>query len=174
MGRLNPQKNHRLLLDAFAAAAIPGAHLLIAGEGDLRPELEARSAALGIATTVHFLGVRADVPRLFGAADALVMPSSWEGNPLVVMEAMAAGLPVVATRVGCVPELVSPDTGKLTEPGDRDGLAMAMTAMAGDLVRARRLGRAATLIANERFSSEAMARAYEALYRSRRKEQATS
>lgn len=173
VGRLNPQKNHALLLEAFADPRLGAAHLLVAGDGALRAELQARAEALGVAARVHFLGVRADVPRLYGAADAMVLASSWEGNPLVVMEAMAAGAAVVATAVGCVPELVTPDTGWLVPSGNARALADALAAVVADPAEAARRGAAGHTRAVARFDAPVMARAYLELYRSLHREDAT-
>ena len=164
VGRLNPQKNHAALLGAFSAPGLAEARLLIAGDGDLRAALEQQARALGVGDRVHFLGVRRDIPRLLAAADGLVMASTWEGNPLVVMEAMAAGLPVVATSVGCVPELVSERTGWLVPREDEAALSAAMSALAGDRPGARARGAAGAARAMERFDVSVMARAYAALF----------
>ncbi len=163
VGRLNPQKNHALLLEAFARLP-PAVHLLVVGEGELRGELSRRAGELGIGGRVHFLGVRRDVPRVLAAADVFALASGWEGNPLVVMEAMAAGLPVVATSVGCVPELVAPDTGRLVPPGEPAAFAAALAELCSDLVLARRLGTAARAVALARFDAPVMARAYTELF----------
>jgi glycosyltransferase involved in cell wall biosynthesis len=166
VGRLNPQKNHALLLSAFAQAELAalGAQLLLAGKGELRDELQAQAAALGIAENVHFLGVRKDVPALLGAADLFVLASRYEGNPLVVMEAMAAGRAVVATAVGCVPELVGPETGRLVPPGDAAALGVALGELVQDIELAHSLGAAALRTARERFDVSVMADQYLALY----------
>ncbi|MFH1463040.1 MAG: glycosyltransferase [Pseudomonadota bacterium] len=165
-GRLNAQKNQAALLEAFAdpRLAALGAHLLIAGEGDLRPALEARARALGIGDRVRFLGVVSTLPALLAAADAFVLSSDWEGNPLVVMEAMAAGKPIIATSVGCVPKLVSAATGRLVRPGDRAALSAALVEVAGDRDLARALGGAGAEVARDRFDVAQMAAAYRALY----------
>ena len=129
MGRLHPQKDYATLLAAFARLVDehPPARLRIAGEGRLAGELTALVDELGLAGRARLVGLRDDVPRLLGAADALVLASAWEGLPNVVMEAMAAGLPCVATRVGGVPELVEDGrTGTLVPPGDPGALARAM------------------------------------------------
>jgi glycosyltransferase involved in cell wall biosynthesis len=129
MGRLHRQKDYPCLLAAFAdlASAQPLARLRIAGEGPLLGELTALADRLGLADRVRFLGVRDDVPRLLAAADALVLASAWEGLPNVVLEAMAAGLPVVATDVGGVAQMVDDDrTGYLVPPRDPEALARAM------------------------------------------------
>lgn len=129
MGRLHPQKDYPSLLTAFARLVTqhPSARLRIAGEGRLEHELTALVADLGLAGRVRLVGLRDDAPRLLAASDALVLASAWEGLPNVLMEAMAAGLPCVATRVGGVPELVEDGrTGTLVPPGDPGALARAM------------------------------------------------
>jgi len=161
VGRLNEQKNHALLLRAFAQ--VPNqAHLLVVGDGDLRAALESQAAPLG--PRVHFLGIRKDVPDLLAAADIFVLASDWEGNPLVVMEAMSAGLPVVATSVGCVPELVVVGAGVLVDKGDEARLSREMTALAGDLDQAAQAGGVARVHARLRFTVGAMAADYIDLY----------
>ncbi len=166
VARLTAQKNHACLLRAFASPRLEaaGAHLLLAGGGELRGELEALARDLGVERRVHFLGERADVPRVLAAADVFVLPSLWEGNPLAVMEAMAAGRPVVATAVGCVPELVRDGCGCTVPPGDVGALEAAMMAEGSDLAVARRRGASALAAALARFDVGTMARAYEALY----------
>ncbi|NOY26873.1 MAG: glycosyltransferase [Oligoflexia bacterium] len=166
VGRLDTQKNHAALINAFAAPSLAAldAHLLIAGDGELRAGLVARADALGLGQRVRFLGVRADVPRLLGAADAFALASRWEGNPLVVMEALAAGLPVVATAVGCVPELVTPKTGRLVPTGDLPALIAALHAFAADLPAARRAGDAAASWARAHFDVAVMASSYAGLF----------
>lgn len=169
-GRLNTQKNHAGMLEAFADSRLAklGALLLIAGDGDLRGDLERQASTLGLEDRVRFLGVVPNVPQLLAAADIFVLSSDWEGNPLVVMEAMAAGKPIAATAVGCVPELVSPETGLLVQPGDMAALADGLARLAADRDRARALGATGARIAKERFDVSAMARAYRALYQAER------
>lgn len=129
VGRLEPQKAYAVTLDGLARLIDDGhdIHLAIAGEGSQRASLEAEARRLGIADRVTLLGTRNDVPRLMRSADALVLSSSWEGLPNVVMEAHAARTPVVATRVGGVPELVEHGrTGLLVAPNEPIALAEAM------------------------------------------------
>lgn len=165
VGRLNPQKNQKLLLDAFSRLdPALGAQLLIAGKGELRSDLEAQAKALGITDAVHFLGVRRDVPALLAAADVFVLSSLYEGNPLVVMEAMAAGRAVVSTSVGCVPELVGPQTGRLVPSGDTAALAAALADLCADRGSTRALGQGALQVARARFDVSVMARHYAQLY----------
>lgn len=126
VGDLHPQKGYDILLQAWSdvADALPAARLQIAGEGPLRSRLEHRIRELGIADTCGLLGHRSDVPSLLAAADAFVLASRWEGSPNAVAEAMAAGLPVVATRVGGVPELLGGDeAGRLVPAGNPGALA---------------------------------------------------
>jgi len=160
------RKNHELLIRAFASQrlASASAHLLLAGDGERRPLLERQACERGAAARIHFLGVRSDIPRMLAAADAFVLPSKYEGNPLSVMEAMAAGKPVIATAVGCVPELVPEGCGRLVPPEDQAALESAMHELAHHLPLARRMGVEAAQRARERFDDAVMARAYERLY----------
>lgn len=154
VARLDPQKNPRLLADAFAR--IGAGRLLLAGDGALRGSLENRER-------VHLLGVRSDTPELLSACDIFALASDWEGHPIALIEAMAAGLPVVATAVGGVPEIVG-DAGLLVPPRDPDALERELRRlMSGPDLRAR-LGRAGRERA-ERFNVRGMIRAYEDLFR---------
>lgn len=166
VGRIEREKNHAALLAAFATPGLAGARLLIAGDGALRTPSEALAATLGLGARVQFLGIRKDIPELLAATDVFVLSSDWEGNPLSVMEAMAAGLPVIATTVGCVPELVSEDTGLLVPAGDVAALSAAMIALALDLPRARALGVQAVRTA-VRFDARTMARQYDEAFAQR-------
>jgi glycosyltransferase involved in cell wall biosynthesis len=166
VGMLNRAKNHETLLRAFASDRLraAGAHLLLAGEGDLRRELEDLARALELSDRVRFLGVRTDVSSLLAAADVFVLASRREGNPLSVMEAMAAGKPVVATRVGCLPEMVPESAGRLVAAGDAAALEDAMVRLASAPPLARAMGSAAARVARERFDASRMADAYEEVY----------
>jgi glycosyltransferase involved in cell wall biosynthesis len=167
VARLSAQKNHSLLLEAFAAglAWMRGVHLLLAGDGDLRDTLVRQASALGLASRVHFLGNRRDIPELLAACDVFVLSSAAEGNPLCVMEAMAAGLPVISTAVGGVPELVEPGThGLLTEPNNVRQLSAAMSLLVESPNLRLTLGQNAACRAMERFDASTMAQAYEELY----------
>jgi glycosyltransferase involved in cell wall biosynthesis len=145
LGRLTQQKAYGDLISAFSRVSEkhPSAALLIAGEGLLRPDLEAQIAALGLDSQVHLLGLRDDVPRLLAASDIFVSSSHWEGLPVAVLEAMAAGLAVVATAVGDVPRVVTPETGIIVPPKQPDRLTEAMVELLDDSARQRSLGHSA-------------------------------
>jgi glycosyltransferase involved in cell wall biosynthesis len=115
--------------------------LVIAGEGPLRADLERQAEALGPA--VRFLGNRNDVPALLAIADVFVMPSLWEGQPLILQEALRAGRPIVATRVGGVPDLTGGEAALLVPPGNAGQLADAIRSLLGDPALAARLRKAA-------------------------------
>lgn len=167
VARFFPQKNHALLLSAFAQgpASDPNAHLVLVGEGVLQKNLEVHAKNLGIERQVHFLGLRADIPNVLGAADVFVLSSDYEGNPLSVMEAMAAGLPIVSTAAGGVPDLFdSGREGLVVPPGDLQSLSKAMAFLAGDRGIRQSLGVAAVRRATANFDVSKMVKAYEGLY----------
>lgn len=153
VGRFDPQKDHASLLEAFGATGREADHLLLVGDGPLRPDAERRAADAGLSDRVHFTGVRDDVPALLGLADALVMSSLFEGLPNVLIEAHTAGLPVVATDVGGVREVVVPDgSGYVVPAGDLGGLARALRRLAETDPDARReMGRTGREHVESRF-----------------------
>jgi glycosyltransferase involved in cell wall biosynthesis len=165
---LRPQKNPTLLLEAFrlGLASDPRAHLLFAGTGPLKSKLERQIGALGLQERVHLLGIRSDVPEILNAADVFVLSSDYEGNPLSVMEAMAAGKPMICTAVGGVPELVGGRCGLLVPPQNIKALAGAMRRMLESPKARKSMGEASARRAVERFDLRAMTQAYEDLYRS--------
>ncbi len=166
VARFAPQKNHALLLKAFAQgpASDPKAHLVLVGDGSLREQLQQQARNLGLAGQVHFLGVRTDIPDVLGAMDVFVLSSDWEGNPLSVVEAMASGLPIVSTAAGGVPELMeNGKEGFLLQVGDLRGLSDCMIALLKSLETRRSLGTAAARRARD-FDVSVMIGAYEELY----------
>jgi glycosyltransferase involved in cell wall biosynthesis len=165
IGRLTAQKGFGLLLDAAARwdDIEPEPLLAIVGEGPLAAELRSRAASLGL--TVRFAGQRADVPALLAAADVFVLPSAWEGQPLILQEALRAGAPIVATRVGGNPELAGEDAAILVPPGDALGLADAVRTVLGDPALAARLRLAAAARACDLPGEDAAVAAALAEYR---------
>ena len=144
---------------------MPDATFVFAGDGPLRIALEAEARRLGVAVRCVFLGQRSDVPALLAAADLFVLPSLYEGLPVSVLEAMAAGRPVVATAIGGTDEAVtSEETGLLVAPRDPAALASAIRRLQADPALARRLAAAARGRVERDFSSEATARQVMAIY----------
>lgn len=167
VARFAAQKNHLLLISAFARgpAANPNAHLVLAGQGVLRAELQKRVNELGLTNRVHFLGLRRDIPDVLGAADIFALSSDYEGNPLSVIEAMAAGLPVISTVAGGVPELLqNGKEGFIVQPGRVEEFSEAMMTLLNDPTLRRSMGSSAAARARENFDVSAMVRAYEELY----------
>jgi glycosyltransferase involved in cell wall biosynthesis len=163
-GRLASQKGYPLLLDAATrwADLTPRPMVLVAGEGPLHEELAARIAAEEL--PVRLLGRRDDVPSLLAAADVFVLPSVWEGQPLAAQEALRVGVPIVATAVGGVPEVVG-DAAVLTPYGDADALAAAVARVLSDPVERERLRAAALTRAAELPDDEDAVDQVEALFR---------
>ena len=169
VGRLVPVKNYRLLLAAARGLADTGRRwrFLIAGNGPLRDELESEISRLGLNNNVTLLGLRHDVPALMQAADAFVLTSSSEGMSNTILEAMAAGRPVVATRVGGNPELVQEGiTGMLVNPHGAGELCEALRALAANPARVRRMGNAGRQRVEREFSRERMIANYTQMYES--------
>jgi glycosyltransferase involved in cell wall biosynthesis len=142
---LTDHKGHRFLLEAWPRVleAQPAAVLLLAGSGELEAKLRKQSASLGVNGSVRFLGYREDLPQLLAALDVFVLASHLEGLCTSLMDAMAAGLPVVATSAGGIPEVVQDRrTGMLVPPRDPRALAAALVAVLADGALRARFGRA--------------------------------
>lgn len=165
IGRLNEQKGHRHLLDAAAQVfAKHKARLLIVGDGDLMPALSEQARRLGIAERVVFAGHRSDVPPLLGAIDVFCIASLYEGTPLTLFEAMAAGKPVVSTSVdGCREVIEDGRTGLLVPPRDPAALAAALLRVLDDSELRLRLGENA-LAASRRYDVDACVRQIQDVY----------
>lgn len=158
VARLSPQKALHVLLEALPAVIreVPEVRVLIVGDGSERPRLEKLADRLGVASCVYFAGNRVDVPDQLLAMDVFVLPSLFEGLPLAILEAMAAGRPVVATEVDGVPEIVKDGvTGFLVSPGNPAQLARALVRLLRDPTTAARFGDAARQRAQD-FSTDAV------------------
>lgn len=167
VANLRAEKGHDVLIDAAPAilAGQPDAEIWLAGDGPMRDALAARAEARGVAERVRFLGQSDAVPALLDASDLFVLPSRSEAFPNAVIEAMAAGLPVIASRVGGIPELVADGvSGVLVPAGDAAALARAVLDLMDRPELAARLGRAARADVERRFSFERMVADFEALY----------
>ena len=166
IARLTEQKGHRVLLDALAQRPdLSRAHLVIVGDGPLSAALQRQAAGLGIADRVRFLGARRDLGNLLSAIDVFVMPSFWEGLPLAMVLAMGAGLPVVATRVAGIPEVVQDGVnGLLVPPGESGELGAALSRVVNDDTTRVLLGQAARAFVRPRFGVDGYVNAITGLY----------
>jgi sugar transferase (PEP-CTERM/EpsH1 system associated) len=167
VARLTPAKDHVNLFDAFVHLRDwhPRAHCLVVGDGELRADLERAIAERGLERSVHLTGNRDDVAAVLSAFDVFVLSSSTEGLAVTLLEAMAAGLPIVATRVGGNPEAVDDSrTGIIVAPRDSTALANALARLFDDPATARAMGEAGRGRCRDRFGVEAMVRGYETLY----------
>jgi glycosyltransferase involved in cell wall biosynthesis len=155
VGRLEPPKAHDDLLEAFAAlvADRPTAELAIVGRGSLHSETAAHAERLGLADRVHFLGVRDDVSTVMQSADVFALSSRWEGLPMVLLEAMECGLPIVSTDVGDVGILLHETPSRVVAPGEPDAFAAALQATLDDLDAGRDLTSAGSSLVRRRYSS---------------------
>lgn len=165
--RLEEQKGHAVLFDALAEVWKRGLDftLAVAGDGSLRGALGQRARDLGLEKHVHFLGTLDDAGPLLAAADAVLLPSKWEGLPLALLEAMARSRPVIASAVGGVPEVVTHgETGWLVPPGDVTALAEALELFHRKADRALRLGRAAGELVRRDYHWQAVVDGFESVY----------
>lgn len=167
VARLSPEKDQATLLRAFALLrrALRDVHLHIAGDGPCRPALEKLAAELDLARHVRFLGEIHDVPTLLAQSSVFVLPSLTEGLSLTLLEAMARGLPVVATRVGGNAEVVRDgETGILVPPAQPELLCRALAGLLQNPERAAQFGQAARRRVEAHFDVRRMVAEYEALY----------
>jgi glycosyltransferase involved in cell wall biosynthesis len=166
VGRLVPIKRLDVLIDAVALARAGGVpmRLAVVGDGDMRPELERRAADAGIADAVRFTGFRSDLPAIAAAADVAVLTSDNEGTPVALIEAAAAARPAVATDVGGVRDIVTPQTGLVVPPGDAAAVARALGQIAGDRDARERMGGAARRHVAANYSAARLVRDMTALY----------
>jgi len=168
VGRFDPPKDYPNMLQAFARVVHKHLNtmLLIAGDGPLRKTMENMTRELGVEKHVKFLGIRRDIPQLMNAADAYVMSSEWEGMPMVLLEASACGLPIVATNVGGNAEIVlDGQTGFLVPPKSPEALSQAMLRMMDLPEEVReKMGKQARKHIESNFSLDRIVDCWEALY----------
>ena len=165
VGRLETVKGQVHFIEALAELP-DDVHGLIAGEGRAREALERRRAELGLERRVHLLGVRADVPRVLAAADVYVLSSiGSEGSSRATLEALAAGLPVVCSDVGMLPDIVRPEHGILVPPGDAAALSAALRVLLDDPTRLEECGRRAREFAERERSEARMLESVDSVYR---------
>lgn len=162
VGRLSAQKGHDTALQAFAQLlrSHPGCRLRFVGDGPLADQLREAAKALGIVSRVEFLGARNDVSELLARAHVYWMPSRWEGLPLAILEAMATGVPVIATRVGAIPEILAGGLGHLIVPEQPAELAQVTAAILQDYTDAREMGRRASQKVAASYTVDSTTRGY--------------
>jgi len=163
---LRPEKNHELFLEAAALVRrrVPEAVFLIVGDGPRRTALESLRRKLSLGDAVRLLGTRDDVSRLLGLTDVLMLTSHMEANPVSILEGMACGKPVVATRVGSVPEnVIEGVTGHLTTPGDAKEIADRVSDLLIDRDKAAAMGRHARQHVVDHGSCDRMVTGYQDL-----------
>ncbi len=169
IGRLHNQKGQSVLLDAFRIVVEhhPDAHLWLIGEGELRDELEKLARELDIEGQVSLLGARTDIPELLSAMDIFVLSSLWEGQPIVLLEAMVSGKPVVATNVDGIPEIIeNGKSGLLVEPANVDVLASAIERLIVNSELRKQIAINGKNRITEEFTAQRMAERVAELYRS--------
>lgn len=167
VGRLEPVKGSPYFVEAagLIAAKFPNTKFVIVGEGSLRVSLEAKARDLGLGTGMVFTGWRDDVPRMLSIMDIVAMPSLNEAVGMTLIEAQAMGIPVVATNVGGIPEVVrNNETGILVPPENAPALAEAVMELLSDAAKRRRMGEAAAAWVRGRFRAEGMAARTSELY----------
>jgi glycosyltransferase involved in cell wall biosynthesis len=166
IGQLIARKRVDTLIDAFARMQNPSAKLFVVGDGDQRAVLESHASRLGVASQVYFMGFREDRLDFLRGFDVLVLPSTLEGIPRCLMESMAAGVPIIGTRIPGIVDLIAEhQTGLAFDVGDAESLAQCLQHLAADAVLADRLAESARLRVMESFSATSMATQYASLFR---------
>ncbi|MCP4369045.1 MAG: glycosyltransferase family 4 protein, partial [Deltaproteobacteria bacterium] len=168
IGSLGVEKGHIFLLMAARKVVDKNKNVkfLIVGEGYLRNQLEAKALSLGIRDNVIFAGYRCDIPELISAMDIFVLPSIKEGLPMVILEAMAANKPVIASNIGAVPKIIKHhESGILIEPGNINDLSNAIIEIIAESNKMLKMSQAGNIRIKEKFSSEIMAERYMNLYK---------
>ncbi|MCC7355973.1 MAG: glycosyltransferase family 4 protein [Anaerolineae bacterium] len=166
VGRLSAQKGHRYLIEAAPVilARVPQARLVLVGDGELRPTLEQQAASLGLAGRVLFAGYRPHAAALIPAFDCLALPSLWEGLSFVLLDALAAGVPAVVTRIPGTEMIADGETALIVPPCDAGALAAAIARLLTDQALAARLGEAGRALVVSRYDLAQQVRKVEQLY----------
>lgn len=167
VGRFFPQKDHALLIRAFAEVNLdfPQTRLTLVGDGPLRSDVEKQIQEMGLQDKVELLGMRRDIPEILAEHDCFVLNSRWELHPITILEAMRAGLPVIASDVGGVADTVMDKvTGLVVKSGDQQALAEAMSALANMPKKGAEMGEQGRHLVSEKFSNDVVARKIEAVY----------
>ncbi len=167
VGRLSEQKGYRYLIEAAPTIleAFPHCRFLLVGDGELREELRRQADRLGVASAFHFAGAHQETALAYAAMDLFVLPSLWEGLPTVLLEAMASGIPVVATDISGNRDLVTDGvTGRLAQPRNGQDLARVITDALANAEFSYSLARQAALEVVTRYDIQTVARQYEHLY----------
>jgi glycosyltransferase involved in cell wall biosynthesis len=169
VARLEPEKGIAFLLEAFRLVLMhqPNAKLLIAGDGGEQEQLRSTAKCLGLDGSVQFLGIRRDVPEVLATCDVIALPSLQEGLPMALLEAMAAGKAVVATKVGTIPEVIRDGrSGVLVPPANAASLAESLSVLIGDQSKRQEMGSEASRVVEEHYSFNRMLQMYESVYQS--------
>lgn len=165
VGRLSREKGADVMIEAFAQVADREMHLALIGDGSERPAIEAQVRELGLGDRVHLLGAVTDAGRLFRAFDCFALSSRTEGTPIALLEAMAAAVPIVATAVGGVPDVIGADEAQLVASEDAAALAQAIDQTRTQPAAAAQRVRAATHRLESEFGMDRWLDAYDAVYR---------
>lgn len=169
VGTFKRQKGQAVLIEALREVSerAPELHVLLVGDGELRAVTEQQVERAGLASQVHFLGSRRDVPALLAASDSFVLPSLWEGLSIALLEAMASGLPIIATEVSGTSQVMERDgsTGWLIPPGDPDALGRAILELLGDPIAAAEAGDRARERISAHFSARGQAEQLAKMFR---------
>jgi len=167
IGRFHPDKNHSILIDAFrdVLLKIPSAKLNLVGDGGLLQSMKEKVENLGIGDNVKFLGLRRDIPVILSNSDCFVLSSRWELQPITILEAMRAGLPVISSNVGGISDTVENErTGLLVEPGNRQALTSAMIDMASNIEQSNIMGANGEERVKQHFNNKNIAHEIEDVY----------
>lgn len=166
VGRLEEQKGHKYLFEALNLIKIIPWKLWVVGDGSKKNELERLAKDLNLRERIIFLGARKNIPEILSGIDIFAFPSLWEGLGLAALEAAAAGKPIVASRVGGIPEIISDgETGILVEPKNVKSLADGLERVLLGKIDAKEMGARAKKMVQEKFGAEKMAEAYDKLYK---------